>query len=141
MRPNYVVTATDKNGRIVLYGLYYNERKARRAFKKLESPSGGSYEIPQEEGFYEAISGSPLVLTVKIRYLGEPIGTKQDFFKKSFFNTSEEEFHELAQSYDIPVGLLKEIAGYEKDYIENRRNTRWNARKRAYLPVWLYKWI
>lgn len=80
-------------------------------------------------------------MVVKMQYLGEYIGTKRSPDKRSFFDTTEEEFSELAQTHDIPVQLLKDIALYEKAYIENRQGARWNAWKKAYLPRFLYKWI
>lgn len=142
MRPNYVVTASDKDGRLVLYGLYYNGRKAQRAFKKLQTrASDDSYTISYEDGRHESVFGVSGDLIVKIRYLGDHIWTDRLPWKKSFFDTTEEEFHQLATSHDIPVRILKEIAHYERDYIEDRGSCRWSARKRAYLPRFLYDWI
>jgi hypothetical protein len=76
-----------------------------------------------------------------VRLLGDHIWTQRDRWKKSFFDTTEEEYQELASSHSIPIEILKEIASYEKDYIENRGDTRWSAWKRSYLPRALYNWL
>lgn len=142
MRPNYVVSATDKSGRLILYGLYYSGTKADRAFKELQSPApAGSYTILYEDGRFETAYHTSGDLIVKRRFLGDHIWTERARWKQSFFDTTEEEFNELSRSRDIPVEILKEIARYEREYVENRGDTRRNAYKRAYLPRSLYDWI
>jgi len=142
MRPNYVVTASEIDGRIILYGLYYNERKAKKAFNILQKRSlDGSYTIPLEDGRSESAVGISHHLVVKLRFLGDHIWTTRARWKKSFFDTTADEFEELATERDIPVTLLREIANYELDFTEDRGNTRWSARKRLYLPRRLYNWF
>jgi hypothetical protein len=142
MRPSYYVFVTEGGlqGRLVIHGLFYNGRKAERAFRKLRSNGpDGSYTMLLENGSEETTYWKSSELSVYAGYLGDHIPTKREPWKKSFFDTSEEEYQELASR--IPVKLLKEIASYEKDYIENRGDTRWSAWKRAYLPRALYNWI
>jgi hypothetical protein len=141
MRPNYVVTAAE-DGRLILYGLYYSQRKAKKAFAILQKPSiDGSYTILHEDGGWESTGGHTSRLIVKLRFLGDHIWTTRAQWKKSFFDTTEEEFEELAIERDIPVILLKKIAAYELDFIEDRGDTRWSARKRLYLARRLYSWF
>jgi len=141
VRPNYFVFATEE-GRPVIHGLYYNGGKANQAFEKLRVRNpDGSYTILYEDARSESIYGVSGELSVKSGFLGDHIWTNHSPWKKSFFDTSEEEFQELANFHRIPIGILKEIAGYEKDYIENRGDTRWSAWKRAYLPRFLYNWV
>jgi hypothetical protein len=157
MRPNYVVTASEVDGRLLLYGLYYNQRKAKKAFETLEKPSiDGSYTIPLEDGRWETAIAPASRPIAKLRFLGNHIWTTRNRWKKSFFDTTEQEFapmlgaratreqapnEELAAERDIPVILLKKIANYELDFIEDRGDTRWNARKRLYLPRRFYSWF
>ena len=141
MRPNHVVTAADNNGRLVLSGLYYSGRKARRAFERLRNPdANGWYTIQLEDGRTESVKGETN-WAVKIRFLGDHIWTTRNRWKKSFFDTSEGEFEELSIERDIPIKLLKEIAGYERDFVEDKGTTRSNARKRLYLPRLFYNWF
>jgi hypothetical protein len=140
MRPNLVVMASDKSGRTVLHGLYYSRTKAEAAFRRLQqSDADGAYRIELEDGRFESAVGHHDGLAVTIRFLGDHIWTEKNRWKKSFFDTSEDEFRELANTFGIPAEILKEIAHYERDYIENRGSTRWNAWKRAYLPRWMYR--
>jgi hypothetical protein len=141
MRPNHVVTAADNNGRLALSGLYYSGRKARRAFERLRRPDAdGWYTIMLEDGRHEGVQGEPNWI-IKIRSLGDHIWTSRNRWKKSFFDTTEEEFEELSIERDIPVNLLKQIARCELDFIEDRGNTRSDARKRFYLPRTFYNWL
>jgi len=141
MRPNYVLTATNSDGRLILHGLYYNGSKAKRAFEHLQKPSeDGSYTILFEDGRFQSVIGYSNLI-VKLCFLGDHIWTSRNRWKKSFFDTTEEEYEEISSDHDIPVELLKEIASYELSFIEDKGETRWNARKRLYLPRKLYGWF
>lgn len=142
MRPKYVIIATNERGVPLLHGLYYSAGKARTAFKKLQSGSAQGYTILYENGESSTLQyAGRRPLTIKMRFVGEYISTKRSPNKRSFFDTTEEEFSELVLSYDIPAELLKDIAWHEKAYFENIREMKWKAWKRAYLPRFFYKWI
>jgi hypothetical protein len=87
VRPNYCVFATE-GGRLVIHGLYYNGRKAKRAYRKLRSKDpDGSYTMLRETGSYETIFRTSSELCVYVRLLGDHIWTQRDRWKKSFFDT------------------------------------------------------
>jgi hypothetical protein len=94
--------------------------KRKKLLKLLEKPSiDGSYTILLEDGRWETAIGLANRLIVKLRFLGGHIWTTRNRWKKSFFDTTEAEFEELATERDIPVLLLKKIANYELDFIED----------------------
>ena len=141
MRPNCVVAATDKQGRVLLYGLYYSSSKASRAYRKFKTPSpDGFHMLLREDGSSKAIPPSD-DLRFWVSGIPQGIPTKREPWKESFFDTTDEEFNEIAGHGIVPVEIIKEIAKYEKAYVENKCNTRWDAWKRAYLPSFLFKWI
>jgi len=137
LRPNYFVIATE-DGRLLIYGLYYNGKKAERAGKRLRTQNtDGSYTIFYEDGRSETVSRVTGEVRVRVGFLGDYLITDGPKWKKTFFDTTETEFEEIAKYNDLPVKIVKEMANHERDYVENRGDTRWNAWKRTYLP-WLY---
>jgi hypothetical protein len=140
LRPRYVVLGYDQNGRLELYGLYYHEGKAWRAYQRLQKPDeNGLYTLLLEDGRREGIYGKDLRLTS--RWL--PVGpwTERRPERRSFFGVTDDEFREIALKQEVPESIVRSVAGWERDYAEDRGNVRWKAFVRTYLPRFLYRVI
>jgi hypothetical protein len=133
MRPEYVLYATNPQGTVMLSELFYNGKKAYRAFARLKVLSkDGSRTLLLEDGRTESISpGNDLVIKLSCLNL---LWTKRQPWRKSLFDVSDEEYCELSKTLDVPVSLLRRVAALEREYHEDVGSVRWSAIKRKYLP-------
>ena len=117
MHPKYIVWLESEEGHIVQHELYFNENKARHAYRRASRPDkDGFYELVGENDSYSAT----LNVRAIMRFIGSNISTTKDRWRKSFLNLTGEEEEELAKRFQIPVEIIREISEIEKAIFENK---------------------
>jgi hypothetical protein len=141
MRPGYVLTATTSTGQVILQELYYSRRKAQTAFERLHEVSpDGHRPLLLEDGRTGSLFYPAHDLDIKLGNV-DRLWIQRNRWKSSFFDTSEDEFREIAEANDVPIEALKKIASLEREHYENIGDARWSAFKRACLPRFMYGWF